>query len=133
MKSHRNVTKYLILSFETKNSTRSFHIKFSECLSKITKFLCDSNFCLITMQNLHDFLCTTSLIKFMFFDIFINRRTFCFFKCFNRACQIFRIILLIENFDLMSFWTTNWATNFWTMSWAFWLMKLSTINVMTKL
>jgi hypothetical protein len=50
IKSHKNVTKYLILSLNTKNWTRSLHIKFRECLSKITKLLCDSTFCLITMH-----------------------------------------------------------------------------------
>jgi hypothetical protein len=114
-KSHKNVTKYLTLSLNTKNWTRSLHTRFKKCLSKITKLLCDLTFCLIMMHNSHEFLFAMNLIKFISFDILTNRRTFYFFKCFNRACHIFKIFLLIEKS------LTNDLT------------KLSTINVMIKL
>jgi hypothetical protein len=55
------------------------------------------------------------LIKFISFDILINRRIFCSFRCFNRACHMFRVSLLIEKS------LTSDST------------KLSTINVMMNL
>ncbi len=115
IKSHKNVKKYLTLSMNMKNWTRSLYIKFKKCLSKITKLLCDSIFCLITMHDLHKFLFATNLIKFISFDILTNRRTFYFFKCFNRAYHMFKIFWLIKKS------LTNDST------------KLLTINVMMKL
>ncbi len=116
IKSHKNVTKYLILSLNTKNWTRSLYIKFKKCLSKITRLSCDSTFCLIIVHDSQRFLFAMSLIKFILSNILTSRCTFCFFKCFNRACHTFRMFLLIVIFDSSDD-----------------IAKLSTINMTMKL
>jgi hypothetical protein len=116
IKSHKNVTKYLILSLNIRNWTKSLHIKFKECLSKITKLLCNAIFYLIIIHDSQKYLFIMSLIKFIFFDILTSWRTFCSFRCFNRACHTFRMFLLIAILDLFDD-----------------IAKLSTINVTMKL
>jgi hypothetical protein len=69
IKSHKNVTKYLIWSLNTKNWTRSLYIKFKKCLSKITRLSCDSTFCLIIVHDSQRFLFAMSLIKFIFTNV----------------------------------------------------------------
>jgi hypothetical protein len=116
IKSHKNVTKYLILSLNTRNWTRSFYIKFRECLSKITRLLCDSIFCIVIVHDSQKFLFEMSLIRFILSNILTSRRTFCFFRYSNRAYHTFRMSLLIvilDSFDDIA--------------------KLSTINVTMKL
>jgi hypothetical protein len=133
MKTHKKITKYLILLLHTKNWTRSLHIKFRKCLSRITKLLCDSIFCLITMYNSQKFLFIMNLIKFILFNILTNRHTFCSFKCFNDACHMFKISLLTARFDSMSDVLTNHLTNDSTNYLTNVSTRLSTINVMMKL
>ncbi len=85
-------------------------------------------FCLIIIDDTQKFLLTTNLNKLMFSNIFVNRRTFCFFRCFNRTCQMFNVVLLTKNR-----WSTNSRiTSSKTMT-KICSTKLSTINVMTKL
>ncbi len=76
---------------------KSLHISFMRYFSDWTRLLWDFVFVLIITQNLHEFLSKIDLMRFILVNIFVRRRTFCFFKCFSLAYQMYMIFLLTED------------------------------------